>query len=145
VVWSLKKAYHKNERAGIQRDIKPRPVWKATAFWTITNLQVEWLSQRLEKERTLRIRYEDYVSEPGRILSKVGGLIGSDFTGLIELVEKGQPLEVGHNIAGNRLRMAGKVKLKSDVEWQEKLPLFDRAFVWFFAGWLLARYGYNSK
>jgi len=51
---------------------------------------------------------------------------------------------VRHTIAGNRMRMAGRVRLRADVEWQEKMSPWDRWLCWTLAGWKLRQYGYEK-
>jgi hypothetical protein len=50
---------------------------------------------------------------------------------------------VGHAVAGNRLRMAGAIRLKPDMEWAHKLSPRDKRIFWLLAGWLAKQYGYR--
>ena len=52
-------------------------------------------------------------------------------------------MPVGHQIAGNRLRMQGAVRLRGDSEWTQAMPVADRDACWRLAGWYARRYGYS--
>lgn len=143
VAWSLKKAYKKDERAGVQRDFAPRPVWRTTVFWITVNLLATWVRHKLNHKKSIQVRYEDFVVNPREKLVSIGQLIGLEFTQVAEAVENGTALPVGHTIAGNRLRMAGSVRLKADTEWMQKLPTNDQRLFWIMAGWLMRRYDYQ--
>lgn len=144
VAWSLKKAFKKDVKMGVQKDIKPRPVWRTAIFWTVVNLYSEWVRRRLDSRKSIQVRYEDFINDPKSTLDKIGGLIELDFAELTSKVSAGEAMEVGHTIAGNRLRMAGRVRLRPDTEWTYKLPLRDQRIFWVLAGWLMRQYGYGK-
>jgi hypothetical protein len=91
----------------------------------------------------VRIRYEDFVSDPRITLGRIGECCGLNLNSVADDVLAGRSIPVGHTIAGNRLRMAGSVRLKPDWEWLEKLSAADRSLCWRIAGSLLKHYGYE--
>ena len=143
VVWSLKKAYRKDEVQGIQKDLKASPIWMTTALWIVANLQSEWVKSQLEVRKSIQVRYEDFMANPMVILDKVRKLTACDFGEMAEIVSAGGTMAVGHTIAGNRLRMVGSVKLQLDTEWRDKMPEEEQQMVWIMAGWLMSRYEYK--
>ena len=70
---------------------------------------------------------------------------GLDCGGLVRALESGESFSVGHTVAGNRLRMAGQVRLKPDWDWIERLPDSDRRTCWRLSGWLMKRYDYPRQ
>lgn len=142
VAWSLKKAYKKDVEAGVQHDIPPRPVARTAAFWSAVNVESEWVRRRVDPGRHLRVRYEDFVTDPRRELRRVGDVLGLDYEGVVDAVERGD-IAPAHTIAGNRLRMTGTIKLRLDEAWKEALPPRDLRVFWAIAGWLLRGYGYR--
>lgn len=144
VVWSHKKAFTKDLQSGLPRDIHPQPAWRAALYWCRINLQADWVRQRLGPERTMLVRYEDFMLETLPVLQKIGGFIGVDLSNVQRVVDKGEKLYFGHTIAGNRVRMKGELKLKFDQEWLQNLPPRDRRTTEILSGWLMRRYGYEQ-
>jgi hypothetical protein len=144
VVWSLKKHFARNEKAGIPSEIQSLPVWRASAQWCYVNLESEWVRRQVPPERSMRLRYEDFVSDPGATLIRIGRFIETDLTQLADAVADGALLRVNHTIAGNRLRMKGAIKLSLDQEWTCKLEKKEKRIVNTIAGALMYRYGYYS-
>lgn len=143
VVWSLKKTYRKDQNQGVQKDFKASPIWMTTALWILANLQSEWVKYQLDVQQSLQVRYEDLITNPKMILNKVEKFIAYDFGEMAEVVSARKAMEVGHTIAGNRLRMAKSVRLQPDIEWMDKMPDEEQQMVWIMAGWLMSRYGYK--
>ena len=47
VAWSLAKAYERDVKSGLQREIKPKSVSRTALRWSMVNLGTEYLSRRL--------------------------------------------------------------------------------------------------
>lgn len=142
--WSHKKSFEKDKKMGVEVDIPSQTAWRTAAYWVAKNLQAEWVRRQLPPLRSMRVRYEDYVAQPRKVLARIGRLIDLDLSELGDAVSAGQPMNMGHTIAGNRLRRSGGVRLRADMEWIEKLPRRDRRMCWTLAGWLLKHYGYTK-
>jgi hypothetical protein len=54
--------------------------------------------------RVLTIRYEDLCVQPRQELEKLGVFLGVDLSALAAKIEQQQPLTIGHNIGGNKMR-----------------------------------------
>ncbi len=144
VARSLKKRFDKNEKAGLADASKGMPVWRASAQWCAVNLESEWVKRHIPRDRSLVLRYEELVSRPRETLLQIGQLVGCDFTEFANAIAAGQPLQVNHPIAGNRLRMAKTVKLKVDDEWKHTLSGREIRTIDLIAGWMMHLYGYNE-
>ncbi len=143
VVWSHKKAFKKDLENGLPRDIESQPAWRAALYWCRMNMEADWLRKRLGPEKALLVRYEDFMLNTLPVLQNIGDFVGVDLTNIQRLIDEGGKLYFDHTIAGNRVRMKGKLQLKFDQEWQQQLAPRDRRITELFSGWLMARYGYK--
>jgi len=110
--------------------------------WNRVNYEVELLVRELGG---IRIRYEDFIAEPERIMRSVfahAGVEGHlrlprDCTGRIAL-------EVNHSAYGNPMRVErGPVVLREDDEWRSSLPMRDFITCTLLSLPRLFRYGYR--
>jgi hypothetical protein len=143
VAWAMKKGLRKDDRGGVQRDQPPRAVSRSAAYWVAINLQAFWVCHQVRPKRSIRVRYEDLIADPKETLTRIGTLVDCDLTELSDASEANATFPVGHIIAGNRLRMAGAVRLQLDKEWTKEMPVRDRILCWAIAGWLLTPLGYS--
>jgi sulfotransferase family protein len=144
VAWSRKKQLQRDAKAGVYRDDPGMKVWRTAMVWNAGNMRASWVCRQLPERYSIRVRYEDLVSDPAGELQRIGQLTGLNFGEVAHKVTCGTPLSVGHTVAGNRLRMSGSVRLRPDVEWVDKLSAWDRFTCWAISGWLSRRYGYRS-
>lgn len=145
MAWSMKKHLLANEKAGVPQSYEPLSVWRSAVGWAVRNLESASVRRRLPAARSIRIRYEDLVAAPAGALAKIGRLIDVDLTHLAEALVAGGAIRVEHALTGNRLRMAGSVRLRPDLEWTTKMSSWDRSVCWLLSGWLLRRYGYDRS
>jgi len=143
VAWSMKKGLRKDDGGGVQTDQPPRPILRTAAYWVVLNLQSAWVRHQLAPEKSIRIRYEDFISQPKETLSCIDALLDCNLNELAKAIESEASFPVGHTIAGNRLRMAGTVRLRHDMEWLQEMPVKDRILFGAVAGWLMMQYGYK--
>ena len=145
VVASHMGSFRKDRPAGIMWDHKGRPMWKSVVRWIILNLATEWVCARLGPEKTMRLRYEDFVADPEGALDRIGSLIGLDLTDLAQDASSGKPMHAGHNVGGNRTKKSGTITLRPDVqEWRTALSPTEQRLSWASMGWLMRRYGYKK-
>ena len=142
VVWSRKKAFETDKKAGVQTAIKPRPAWYSVSYWAFINL-LSMIVYLFRWKHALRLRYEDFVSEPRPQMERLSRVCGLDYSATIQALLNGDAIRVEHPIAGNRMRMSGSVRLKPDWDWMERLSSRDRAVAWLTGGWMLLFFGYN--
>jgi hypothetical protein len=144
VAWSYLKPYTRDDAAGVQHTIPSRPVWRTSLRWSEVNAVSEVAARRFAPERRARIRYEDLLADPADVLHVAGRVLGVDLDELAKRLESGEEFTSAHQVAGNRLRMQGAVRLRPDTEWRAGLGPRDRAAVRAIAGPLMWRYGYRS-
>ena len=142
VAWSLAKAYGRDVKSGLQREIKPKSVSRTALRWIMVNLETEYLLRKLSPEKVMRLRYEDFISDPADVMRKIGALAELDFGGIGEKLQRGEPVRPGHQIAGNRLRMNASISLAKDELWRSMMPPAEQARFRRLGGWMLRRYGY---
>lgn len=146
VAWSEKKRKFKKDQQGNEKLVEPgKSVPRTALVWNVGNLQSAWVRRRLPPWKSARIRYEDCVMQPERSLAEIGGLMDLDLSGLAADLLAGQPMSVGHTIAGNGMRMGGSIRLRPDTEWIEKMSRRDRWACWSVSGWLMKQYGYSRQ
>ncbi len=147
VATSHKKTWRKDLQAGVTRNVRRRSVWETAARWTSVNLGTEWVRVLLRSEKSVRLRYEDYVADPGGALEKIGQLVDLDLAEVASTVTAGGVIQAGHNIAGNHLRMSENIRLAPETgQWRNKdaLSAGQQRLSWTLMGWLLRRYGYKK-
>lgn len=109
--------------------------------WLIGNLLAE-LIRLLFPHQVLRIRYEDICRDPEQQLESIARFIGRDLTSVTQAVEKSQPLPIGHNIGGNRMRLAGNFVFDPRAGRKRPLPPHYTLMVRLITLPLLLFYGY---
>jgi len=120
VVWSAIGGPGSPERS--QSRSTPLRAANAVAGWILANTACLCTAKRLGRDAVLTVRYEDLVLDPTTELGRIGSFLALDMTGLSDRVRSCAPLNVGHNLGGNRLRFSGAITLKPDFEWQSRLP-----------------------
>lgn len=144
VAWSLKKAYDRDEKMGVQKEIRGRAVVRTAVYWLIVNKLSDRLVRTLGSGAAIRVRYEDLISRPGETLKRIGALSGLDFSETIEALERDTTFAMEHVIAGNRVRMQGRFRLRLDESWKTGLSGADLRALALLTGFLRRRYGYDS-
>ena len=145
VAASQKKSFQKNERAGISREHKAQSVWSSSILWVAANLLSEFVCSQLDQSKTVRVRYEDFISAPKYVLDSIGRLVHLDLTEVTEAISAGEAMQVGHNVGGNHLRMKDNVRMEPAVgRWKGALSAREQEVIWLLTGWLMKRYGYKK-
>lgn len=145
VLWSLKQSHEKNEEEGVERPIRPKPTWRVAGLWTYANLLTEYACSRLGNENSARLRYEHLVEDPSSALGLVGEVANRDLSALGARASSGGSFDVGHAIAGNRVRMQKSISLRADRTWRQRLAGRDRRVFWLLTWFLMRRYGYRRS
>lgn len=141
VAWSGMKGRGSPERPEFRL---PRPLLaiRFGVAWSLANLTSEWIARRLPAGRVLRVRYEDLATDPVGQLRRIGGFAGMELEDLVRKVEADEPLAVGHNVAGNRLRFREEIRIRPDFSWRERMSAPLRWVLTAQLWPLLLRYGY---
>ena len=141
VVWSRRKALDKDVTAGVPSARSSTAAWRTSMHWAQANVESGIVARH--GDGTVRITYEALVSDPIGTLGRLSPLVGEDLSELGRALLDGTAFPPGHRVAGNRMRLAGPVRLRPDLEWTEKLSDADARTFWLMAGWLARRYGYT--
>ena len=83
------------------------------------------------------MRYEDLVADPEMTLGILGDFLDVEMTSVIQKVRNLEPIGVGHNLGGNRVRLTTNIALKADLEWRDRLPRVYKIMYWILA-WPIA-------
>jgi Sulfotransferase family len=120
---------------------------KSAVLWLIMNAAVEWTARRLRLSY-VRVRYEDLVKDPGRIVRQLRSDVLRDAE--FDLAEVGHldddniDLGIVHSISGNPMRFRqGRMPIVEDAGWKAD-PRGRRAIVTAITFPLLWRYGYGG-
>ena len=142
VGWSMMKPYQRSVEDGIQKELKPKPLWYTAARWFVVNLGVEMLRARLSRKRSIRVRYEDFVADPSGTVSAILDLVGQPY-----VVPDGgtEVFSPGHQIAGSRHRMQDEITISKDIGWTSKMPRSMQRLFSVLTAPLLFRYGYFAS
>ena len=116
---------------------------RAAGQWLVDNLLIHLFGRRL---RARRVLYESLVSAPRReleaLLLELGRDPGAAATVLVS--DDAVELEENHTVAGNPLRFRrGRVELRLDEEWRDRMERRDRLVVNLMTWPLLAVYHYR--
>ncbi len=96
---------------------------------------------------SLRIRYEDFVTDPTRVVQQVASFAGTaaDDATVDDILERGAA-DGQHSVAGNPMRFGtGPIRLRRDEQWRSELRPRDRALVTGVTAPMLCRYGYRLR
>jgi hypothetical protein len=134
VAYSWTRSKPRPEISGRTVYMRQRSPMQSAVQWDVHNLLLEILSIRDRK--TLRVRYEDLVTNPEEVVRSTCGILG--------LPGDAQPNDMPrHSISGNPMRFeSGPLRVKLDDEWIEALATRDRRLVTLATAPLLAMYGY---
>lgn len=92
------------------------PAWKSALGWAVWNTMGEYLRSR-NRSKFLRVRYEDFVSEPQNVLDAIGRFVGADVASALTGPRQVTPTP-NHSISGNPSKFdKGAVQLREDREW----------------------------
>lgn len=83
--------------------------------WTVANT-VAAVYRGLIGKRGLLVRLEDLLDDPAGTLSRIGEFVGEPLDSAIAAIESGEPLSVGHEIAGNRVLRSSSETFKLATE-----------------------------
>lgn len=140
VAFSMRKSIKRRVEAGVQKEIRPRPLLYATVRWLIVNLAAEALAARLGTTRSVRVRYEDFVADPRSSLEAILSLVGKDAEGMPDGLTA--PLRPYHQISGSRHRMQRQLLIRTDEAWRSSMSPVGKLLVTLLCAPLLWRYGY---
>ena len=108
---------------------------KSAFDWAALNVSMEILRKRVPASELLR--YEDFVAAADDNLARISSTLAQGPARIKET------LTTNHTVSGNPIRMTdGKLTIREDTEWKERLERRDRRIVTGLTWPLLRRYGY---
>lgn len=114
------------------------------ARWVLFNFAALLLRLR-DPGSYLRVRYEELVLRPAETLARIGDFLQLDLTDVARRVTAGEAIPMQHLAAANRMRLLGRVSLRSDMARPPRLPLATSALFWVCGGWLALLLGYRPR
>jgi hypothetical protein len=118
----------------------------STIGWISFNLSAEAVTNRHGRGKTLRLRYEDFMSSPRDVVKAIADLVGENQAELPFVAERTVQLGGNHTVSGNPSRFkVGMIELRDDDEWKAKQGGLDRIIVTSLALPFLRRFGYAVR
>jgi len=120
-------------------------LWRSSAMWVVWNYLVEFWWP-IERGRTVRVRYEDFVDRPRETVERIARLLDLDASRTPFVGERSVSMRPTHTVAGNPNRHdRGLVTLRPDEEWRRAMPRLHRAVVSLFTLPGLRHFGYSLR
>jgi hypothetical protein len=111
--------------------------------WLSLNFAAEAVRRSHAGDRSIMVRYEDFVQRPGPTLRRIAALVGERPGGLPLQSERVASLGGNHTVSGNPSRFrTGAVELRPDDEWSRAQSTADRTLATAMTLPMLGRYGY---
>jgi hypothetical protein len=125
-----------------QPGIDQHGVLESTASWVAWNLASGALRRKIS-DRSMLVRYEDFVARPVETLEQIVALVGEDPKGLPSMRNGVFELQGNHTVSGNPGRFrTGSVQVRIDNQWIDRLGAARKAAATLVALPLLRRYQY---
>ena len=138
-------AYSWRRRVPQRTDLKQQPRFGPTyssLSWLARNAVADRVRRSLGEERSMLVRYEDFVADPVETVSQITRMVGEK-TELPFVDDTTVKLSVNHTVSGNPIRMdVGEITVKPDAEWEGAIRRWDRAVASIVSAPLRRRYGY---
>ena len=140
VAWSLTKKRGKGKN--FRTNCVYASPWLQGLDWVLTNVTSEYVLRR-PGIRGIRIKYEDLVNYPFESLKHIGEMIEIKFDNVANDLLSEEKMNIGHIVAGNRIRLDSCLRLRPDFEWKHRLEKRRQKIFWLMAGWLERKYGFK--
>ena len=140
VLWSVRRG---NNKVLAARGEAPRgSMLRGLLGWIIANVCAEFIRWRMPQENSIRIQYEQLVSQPSETLRRVGEFAKIDVEPIASMLATQESIPAGHGVLGNRMHRLRTISIKADREWENNLPAWGRVLAALVAP-LAWRYGYT--
>lgn len=117
----------------------------STWYWIGFDLAADAVRRR-HPERSLLVRYEDFVLDPAATVARILPLIGLPASANPVAADRSVPLGPNHTVTGNPDRfVTGRIVLREDARWRTEMPRSHRALVTAMTLPFLSRYGYTAR
>ena len=123
-----------------------RAWWKTAARWRAINGTYRVAGSIIGEDKTILVRYEDFIAKPEQVINKIGRFIDIDLSSLAEVLSHGGALASGHIGIGNGfLQGEQEIVLRRTIGWPEKMPLDEQRNVWRVTAGSMRHYGYEKE
>jgi hypothetical protein len=125
-----------------------RSRWRQSAYaalgWSAGNLADAAVRRAAGPDRSMLLRYEDFVSQPHQTMDSVTALAGRPARLRASPDPRTVTMNPTHTVGGNNNRFrTGRVQLREDTEWRSRLHRLDLAAVTTLCLPLMTHYGYR--
>jgi Sulfotransferase family len=118
----------------------------STILWISFNLATEAVTSQHGSDKSLRVRYEDFISSPRDVLKAIADLVDEHPREFPFVADRTVQLGGNHTVSGNPSRFkVGMVELRDDDEWKARQRELDSIIVTSLALPFLRRYGYAVR
>ena len=145
VAASFGKDLCRNPSAGVQADQKARPARLVAREWSVASRMAEFVMNRIVPHKSVRVRYESLLSEPKATIHLLGDLLEIDYSYVATSIASGNPINIGHVVAGNRLRMKPEAHLRQSDDWNSYLDPASRLQIERYCRRRMQQYGYCAQ
>jgi hypothetical protein len=143
VTWSMMKPFKRQVEMGLQKELKPKPLIYTALRWAIVNVAAQLLCFKLGRRRSMRVRYEDFVEDPAKILDRVLGMVGQQGSEVAPL--DARTIFPHHQVAGSRHRMQAVLTIEQNDQWRGEMPRWKQFAVSLICAPLMLWYGYMLR
>lgn len=140
---SLARSWSRDPAGGIQSDLASRPAVQVAKEWNLAGRVADLLLRIWPAHAAMRVRYETLLSQPEETIRSIGHMADLDLGEVAVSMADGAPINVGHVVAGNRLRMQKSTTLRSSDDWAKTLSAQDKAQVERRCARRMRKYGYG--
>jgi hypothetical protein len=133
----------KKENDEFKESLYYRSPFNNVLNWNSHNLAAEYFGI-LDKDKYLRVRYEDFVSKPEKHLLNIIDMLGETNHDIPIEGKNGILVKPTHTVWGNPSRFdTGSIELKADIRWKSNLSTTNKFLTTLFAFPLMKWYGYK--
>lgn len=146
VGYSWSKVVRKPESVDGEHYMPTFSAYRSSLYWMANNVAFHLLA--LLGVRMVRVRYEDLLREPATVVEQVLRFAGVPPAPaqISQLATGSVELTADHTVAGNPMRFTtGRVELRLDEQWRERMPARDRRLVSVLTAPLQVLYGYRDR
>ncbi len=132
VIWSFQKNVQTSQ-----------PPYRTLVYYYIINFIALMLYIFPSRSPILKIYYEDFIHKPDIVLQKIGAFLEHDMETVQQKIHNNASFPITHIVGGNRLKKKQAIKLRRDIEWQNKMPKWKQLLYYILALPLMLIHGYK--
>jgi hypothetical protein len=118
----------------------------SSLHWAVMNFAAEDVCRHYGRERSLYVRYEDFMALPKPTVDRILRLVGERASGTPFLDARTVSIGTHHTVSGNADRFTkGRILIAEDSEWKQRMNPRDRLTATVLTLPLLRRYGYRAR